>query len=58
MSAAKRKEEQKVKEQVKKEDNKVKRAKIDVKKDTVSAYEGIFVLYTINFRILCIITVF
>lgn len=35
MNAAKRKEDQKVKEQVKKEDQKIKRARVDVKKDTV-----------------------
>lgn len=36
MTAAKRKEDQKVKEQVKKEDQKIKRARVDIKKDTVS----------------------
>lgn len=35
MTAAKRKEDQKVKEQVKREDQKTKKARIDVKKDTV-----------------------
>lgn len=37
MTAAKRKEEQKAKELGKKEDQKTKRARIDVKKDTVRA---------------------
>lgn len=36
VSAAKRKEDQKAKEQNKKEDQKLKRARVDVKKDTVS----------------------
>lgn len=36
VSAAKRKEDQKAKEQTKKEDQKIKRARVDAKKDTVS----------------------
>ena len=41
MSAAKRKEDQKAKEQNKKEDQKIKRARVDVKKDTVSVQHAI-----------------